>query len=421
MGRRILNSKILYAVLAVILSIGLWVYVVAVEGTDSTIDISGIPVTFTNQEVLEERGLMITEGEGQTVTLTVSGASTSLTELSQRRSDISVTVDVGRITSPGSQQMAYTVTLPSGYSSSVTISDRSPGNIDFTVSRFVTEEIEIGCKFDGTLADGYMRDDFIVTPSTLTIYGAEEEVENISYALVTVQGEDLSESVTEVLPFTLMNAQGQETSSQTVTCSVETVEVTMPVVKSNEIKLAVDLIPGGGITEENMDKYVTCTIDPAEISVSGLEEDLESLDTLTLGEIDLNEVSGTENFEFEIPLESNLKNISGITSASVTVTISDELETEEYEVDTISLRNVPDGFKAESVTQNLQVQVRGTEDALEELLESNLRAVADLSEIEDPAAGRYTVHATIYLDTVSDDIGVLGDDYEIVVDLEESG
>ncbi len=81
MGKKILNSKLLYALLAIVISIGLWFYVVVVEEPNTTIEISGIPITFTNEDVLEERGLMITDGQDQTVTLTVTGPSTTLAQL----------------------------------------------------------------------------------------------------------------------------------------------------------------------------------------------------------------------------------------------------------------------------------------------------------------------------------------------------
>ncbi|MCD8004100.1 MAG: hypothetical protein LUE91_00340 [Oscillospiraceae bacterium] len=420
MGKKILNSKLLYALLAVLISIGLWFYVVVVVEPDSTIEISGIPITFTNEDVLEERGLMITDGQNQTVTLTVTGPSTTLAQLNNNKSNITLSIDVSRITSAGEQQMAYTISLPTGYSLRVTVTDRSPSNVGFTVSNCVSKEIQVYGSFTGTLADGYMRDEFEITPGTITVSGPEEEVEQISYALVTLEGEGLSESVTvEEAAFTLIDAQGAEFTGDMVTCSVETVEVTMPVVKTAEVPLSVNLLPGGGITEENMEEFVECVIEPAQITVSGEEEALSSLTELVLGEIDLAAVEGTETFTFDIPLDSALKNISGTASATVTITISSELTIQTFEADNIELQNVPDGFEAESVTQTLQVLVRGTKSALTQVLSQNIRVVADLSDIEQ-TAGRYTVPATIYLDTAAEDAGVFGDNYQIVLDLTQS-
>ncbi len=420
MGKKILNSKLLYALLAIVISIGLWFYVVVVEEPNTTIEISGIPITFTNEDVLEERGLMITDGQDQTVTLTVTGPSTTLAQLNNNKANITLSIDVSKITSAGEQQMAYSISLPTGYSLRVTVTDRSPSNVEFTVSNYVSKEIQVYGSFTGTLADGYMRDEFEITPSTLTVSGPEEEVEQISYALVTLDGEDLSESVTvEEAAFTLIGAQGEQSTSELVTCSVDTVEVVMPVVKTAEVDLSVNLLSGGGITEETIEKFVECTIEPAQITVSGEEQALSSLTELVLGEIDLATVEGTETFTFDIPLDSSLKNISGTTTATVTVTISSELTIQIFEADNIELQNVPDGFDAQSVTQTLQVLVRGTETALSQVLSQNIRVVADLSDIEQ-AAGRYTVAATIYLDTATEDAGVFGDNYQIVLDLTES-
>ena len=84
------------------------------------------------------------------------------------------------------------------------------------------------------------------------------------------------------------------------------------------------------------------------------------------------------------------------------------------DVDNIVVKT-PDGFTGESVTQSLQVLVRGTAEALDLVFSHNLRVVADLSET-DVSVGRYTVPVKVYLANTSD-VGVVGSDYKIVVDI----
>lgn len=411
MGKKILDSKLLYAFLAIVASIALWFYVASVENTDAETTITKIPVTFLNESVLEERGLMISAGHGQTVTLTVSGSRTTLTNLEQNKDKIALTIDVSKITSPGEQSMAYTLELPSGYSS-VNVVKQYPGNIEFTVSRCVDKEIEVETKFAGAVAEGYMRGDISVIPGKIAITGIESEVDQISHALVTVTAEDLTTTYTGELGYVLVDYQGNVLTDLDVQCSVETVTVTMPVLKTAEVPLSVKLVTGGGVTD--VDKYVDCKIDPEYITVSGAEDDLTPLKGIVLGEIDLANVIGENTFEFEIPLSSTLDNITGVTKATVTVSIRG-LETKLLDVDNIELIHAPEGFTAESVTKSLQVQVRGPKEALDLVLSHNLRVVADLAQIE-AVSGRYTVPVKVYLDSTSD-VGVIGGDYKIVVDL----
>lgn len=414
MGKKILDSKLLYAVLAIVIAVGLWFYVAAVENPDGDMEISGIPVTFLNQEVLAENNLLISEGLDQAVTLKVVGPRTSLAKLNQEKDKISLTIDVGKITAPGEQRMAYTVKLPSGYESSVNVSSRYPSNIDFTVSRRIDKEVPVKAEFTGTLAEGYMRDDIKVVPGKIAVSGIEDEVNQISHAKVVVTGTDLTTTLTVETGFVLVDYQGNEMTDADVECSAETVMVTMPVIKTADIPLMVELIAGGGVTD--VDKYVKCTINPEIITVSGAEDDLAPLKEIVLGEINLADITGSDTFEYEITLDPSLTNISGITTAEVKVEIHG-LETKRMEAENIELLHVPDGFTAESVTKSLAVVVRGTSEALGLVMDHSLRVVADLSAI-DAAAGRYTVPVKVYLDGTKD-VGVVGSTYKIVVDLIE--
>ena len=417
MGKKILDSKLLYALLAIVCAIALWFYVAATEETEVSDNITDIPVTFINEEVLEENGLMISAGMEQTATLKVYGPVSDLAKLNQDKEKIRLTIDVSKITSPGEQKMAYDVDLPSAYETSVTVQGLYPGNVAFTVSRNIRKEIFVEGKFTGTLAEEYMRGNFEFLPGKISVSGEESEVNRISHALVTVGGEELKTTVTGNVGFELIDYQGEILTDIDVICSVDTVTFTLPVIKTAEVPLAVKWVTGGGITRQNLDRYVSYEINPKQIVVSGSEDDLEPLTEIILGEIDLGNIVGTDTIQFEIPINDALDNISGITTATVTVVIHD-LESKIMEADNIQLSRIPEGFTAESVTQTLQVLVRGEKDALDLILPLNLRVVADLSGV-DPMSGRYTVPVKVYLDGTTK-VGVVGDDYKIVVDIFEA-
>ncbi len=420
MGKKILDSKLLYAFLAIVIAIGLWFYVAVVENAnvDEEITINNIPVRFVNIETLEENGLMLSGGMEQVASLTLRGSRSDLVALQQEKDKINLTVDVGKITSPGEQRIAYSRSLPSAYQSSVQVVEFYPSNVDFTVSRRIDDRaIPIMGKLEGTVAENYMRGVFEFLPVKIGVTGAESDVNQISHALVTIRGENLTTTVEGEMPFELISHQGEVLTDLDVILSAETIFTTMPVTKTADVPLTVKWVFGGGISNlAQVGQYVTCGIDPETITVAGAESDLESLTEIILGEIDLSDINGSDVFEFDIPLDSELDNISGVKRASVSVSIRG-LESKIMEVDNIQLDNVPEGFEADSVTKTLQVLVRGPQEALDLVLPINLRAVADLSDV-DPIEGRYTVPVKVYLAGTTD-VGVVGSDYKIVVDITE--
>ena len=91
------------------------------------------------------------------------------------------------------------------------------------------------------------------------------------------------------------------------------------------------------------------------------------------------------------------------------------LATKTLEVDNIEIINKPDGYTVEPVTQTRSVQIRGTQEAVDAVVATQLRIVADLKDIT-PATGNQTVPVKVYLDG-SSDVGVVGD-YNIVISIE---
>ena len=67
------NRKIFNIVLAIVLAVGVWMYVINVENPSGTGTVREIPVTVVGEDSLAERGLMVTEQNRDHVSLKLSG------------------------------------------------------------------------------------------------------------------------------------------------------------------------------------------------------------------------------------------------------------------------------------------------------------------------------------------------------------
>lgn len=117
-----------------------------------------------------------------------------------------------------------------------------------------------------------------------------------------------------------------------------------------------------------------------------------------------------------IPIGPEVENVSGVQEAVVQVTVSG-LSTIRLDTDDIEIINVPNGVEATPVTQSLQVQIRGSEEALALILPQYLRVVVDLKDQTLPA-GQNLVSARVILDGVTG-AGVIGD-YKVSISLSRS-
>lgn len=406
-------NKALYIILSIFIACALWLYVRNVENPDTTARVTGIPVTFAGEDVLNKNGLMVTGDGDQTVTLSVQGKWSVVSRL--RRDNVVIQADLSRITEPGEYNLAYDILWPETISaSSVSIMDRSPFYVPVTVERRISRPVEIKGVFTGSVAKGYQAGEFSFQPAQVEISGLETAVAQVAYAQVELKRDDLSDTVREDMVYTLIGQDGKPIDKDDVMCVPETIQVTYPVTMVKEVPLTVDFIPGGGATEEMVRDSVV--ISPDHVVLAGSEDDLAAYSTINLGSIDLAKVLSTGTYQMAIPIGPEVENVSGIQEATVEVTVSG-LETIRLDTNDIEIINVPEGVEATLVTQSLQVQVRGSEEALALVLPQYLRVVVDLKDQTLPA-GQNSVTPKIFLDGVTG-AGVIGD-YKVSFSLSKS-
>lgn len=421
MGKKLLDSKILYVVLAVILALALWFYVI-VRGEPATKIIEGIPVTFVGTDVLQGNGLMLT-GETPTVNLEIQADVTTLGQLTDK--SITLRLDVSRITGATEYSMGYDIVPPAGVSeSSFTVLSHDPANVTFTVARYDTVEVPVrGVLTEGSsIAEGFVSRGFQFTQETVQISGQADLVAQVKSAQVTLSGENMSETVQETKTYQLIGADNQVLEGLEVTCFPETVDVTYEIWQEVEVPLRVNIEAGGGAVYDNNaeDKangnVSFFDLSPQTVTVQGRPEDVASLKELTVGNINLADVDGTQIIYKDIPLAEGLEIAGGVNTATITLTV-DGLEKRTFEVsrDAITPINVPDGFQADIRTPSLSVTIRGTAEALEEVSPENIRGTVDLSNVEK-ANGQYSIPVQVQFDNV-EGAGVLNGDYQVTVRL----
>lgn len=404
---KVLNNRITYIILSVIVACCLWLYVVSVENPEVEANISNIPVTFSGEEeLLADRGFMLSSGKDSYVTLRVRTTRSVLQKLDRR--NITVSVDVSGITAAGDYQRTFTIIWPDGVSENdVSVVSRSPSSISFSVARQASKSVELrGTLADGcVVAEGYIAEEFEFSPETVTIRGAEEIISEVAYAQVEISRTNIDQTIDTTSTYTLMDKNGEVIDMEGITLETEEVNVRLPIIQKKQIWLRVDLNDGGGATDSD----VKVSIEPEYITVAGDPDVLSTYNSITLASIDLYDVIDSTTETYPIVLINDVKNISGETEAKVTVEIKG-LVTRSIEIDDFELINIPDGYYARAETNRLSVNVRGKESAVSQLLAGNIVAVADLSDLNE---GTMSVPVDIIIN-VKTDAGVVGD-YSIYV------
>ncbi len=402
---RLRESRWVYILLSILLAIVFWAYIRAAVDPNGTATIHNVRVETTGNNVLTSQGLAVSEISPQVVELQVEGPNSARTNLIRNRSGLYVRVDVSSCVE-GENTLRWREVWPENINYDDLTAQRS--TVTVKVEKLYTKSFDVQFQLEGRVAEGYQMGTIAIEPEQVVVSGPVEQVNQVDKVVAILKAEELSERFAGDLPLTPLDKQGKPLNDLELTLSAETAYVVVPVVMMKEVPLTVNLLPGGGATEDDAVR----DIDPPTIVVSGSEEDLEGLEEISLGSISLSDVVGTNTFPRPINLDPSLTNESGLTTAQVTVTV-DGLDTEVFPVTNIRTINAPEGYTVDIVTQSVLVTVRGPAEELAKIDASQLRIVADLTNVT--TLGTSQVPAQVRLDGTST-VGVINS-YTISVNM----
>lgn len=374
---KLFENKIFWAVVSLLAALFIWVYVTGTQEEPIELSFNNVEVVFTGEDTLQaSRDYVINNISTETVSVKISGTRRNIGSLSA--SDIKATIDVSLISQTGTITQYYTLTYPDGVDAdAVSIVSSNPSVISFNVTRMSTKQVPVEVQFKGSTAEGYIAGEVEYEPKTITISGPESELEQIDHVYAEIGGDELTMTRTADVPFVLMDKSGNELSSDGFEFDVSTINVTIPISMMKEVSLYVQCIYGAGATEEN----TSIEIEPSTITISGDTSVVSGINRIDIATIDLTDFALTLQDTYAIPLQNGVENVSGVTKAEVTIEIQG-VSTKQFTVTNFNYTGLPDGYYVEEIiTQNLEVKVRGAQDVLDQIQSSNLRAVADLSEV----------------------------------------
>ncbi len=400
--RNLYNNRIFWMVISLLASLAIWVYITSVDSDEYKQTFRGVRVELVGEDVLREsKGLVVTDLDTNSVTVDLVGPRRVIASLDS--DDIVAQVDVSKLSQAAYTSLQYTLTYPDKTDTgSIQTVRKSPETVNFMVSAQTSKTVQVRGSFEGQLAEGYTAEIPVFEPSTITIYGPEAYIKNVSYAWVTFGKDNVDSTYSVETGYTLMNENGEECSTTGITCSADVVKATLPLLTKKEVPLSVDLIEGAGATSKN----TKVTIEPESITLAGDSSILDGLNKITIATIDLTDFGRSFTDTFTIPLNDEIKNLTGVSEATVTVEIVG-LETRTFTVKNIRCTNVTDGYVADIISESITVTLRGPAEQLDQVQTENLQAVADLIDYKG-STGAYMPEVKIYVDGFTD-VGAIGE------------
>lgn len=258
----------------------------------------------------------------------------------------------------------------------------------------LTKELEVETDVSGIkVADGFVKVKSTAQPTKITVSGPETEVDQITRCVAKAELSDvLKQTVTVSAGVTFYNAEGTEVSAKGLDLSVDTVQVTVPILKTKEVPVSFDYLnmPSGFDISK-----LPYTVTPSTLEVAGPEDKVDSLSSLNLGYIDFKNLGLNAQLTYDVVVPTNFTNLSGVEKVQVKFDTSG-YESKAFTVSNIRVVNAPEGYTVTVESQSLpNVNVIGTSDVMQTLAATDLVAEVNMDSVEI-AEGRMSVAVSVY-------------------------
>lgn len=409
-----MKEKLIRLLLSVLIAFGLWVYVVTVVSPESEATFHNIQVksVYGSEEVLQNKGLMLTSAELPTISVRLRGNRADLNGL--KNSDITAEVDLSKVNSAGEQALSINVDFKGAFE----IVSQDLSSVTVRVAEWTTKEVPIKIDFIGAVGLDYIdyRDERVLDNENITLTGPKEQIDQITQALVTVDLTDRTESITnESYEYVLCDANNNAVDTTGITVNVNEVKLTMKIQRVKEIQLVVNVIYGGGATEEN----TTVTLSHPTIKVSASNAVLDTLgDKIILGTVKLADIQEDTTLKYsleEILSKLGVDNISGITELTMDIAF-DDLTTKSFNVTKIEVTGLPEGLEFNVDTLQLSFTVRGPKALIDSISLEDIKVTVDLSNAK---IGTDRFDALFEMAEGFESVGVIGT-HKVTVTLTEA-
>jgi len=381
-----LEKKVVLFLLSFVLAIGAWAAVAFIVSPETTRTIRNIPVLTGEQDAAYKAyGLHVVDDIPYFVDVTVTGARSLINSLTSE--SVKITPAYSGVDQPGTYKLGLVATRANSQQN-FSIKQISE-TVTLTFDAEAYKKFQVDPRVDGVSADdGLMFGNYTVSPSELNVRGPEAEINRIAKVVAHYYGDDevLSASKGVTVEFIFYDENGRILPQDGLQLSSESAEITIPILMRGVLKIEI----GFTNVPEGFDiSTLSYVLSNSEIPIASDPGVIENIRPKLVGEVDLAKFEIGEEYKFEVILPSNVKNLDGVETVTVTFP-KENLATKRVRVTEFRLDNAPANYDIEVITNFINnVTVIGPQEELDLLLDTSVVAVVDLINMSSIEKGEW--------------------------------
>ena len=301
--------------ISVLISVLIWFFVVSQLNPDMDARFKNIDIQITDIEQLTANGLAIVSGGNETADVKVRGKRDKVALL--EADSFKITASVASITVPGTYNLSYNIDVPD-----VSVVAKTPSQISVVIDHISSKTVPAEIKFTGKMPEGYILQDYDLSPDAIIVKGPESQLDMIKQAVVNFDLTNNKKSQQTTLSYTFYDGKGNVLDIDGLTVDTPAIVFSSYVVQVKTVPLVLDVISEGMYAEN----IATITVGPKEIEIMGDPSVVAAINRLSVGTVNLKTMlkSHQTSVQFDIDLPD------GVTT--------------EYDGDTAQIKVEPQGY-----------------------------------------------------------------------------
>ncbi|MBQ8562412.1 MAG: hypothetical protein IJ443_00800 [Firmicutes bacterium] len=354
-------------VIALLIAIGLWVYVVGMENPEKDVQIRDVPISFINEDTLTENGLTLLSVSDTTVDVQVKGELNTIKNID--REDIKVMADL-----EGYKEGEHTIRLQIGKINNVEIESKQ--KITIAIDQLVTEEKPVSVSMEGLVSDDSEPYIVQVSPQEIRVTGAKTLVDSIVKLDAPL---DIEKVGTELKSFTVtlrpINKSGQQVES--VVLSETSTSVSAVNLSKKTVRLNVPVI---GQDSDEVERTITL---PKTITIKGMDTELKKIDSITAEPVHISDVYEDTTAKIVPILPEGIEVAANSQELYVQISVKGMGKRNfEYGKDAVIVEGVEEKMTVTVEDVNIDLSVTGKENVVEHLTGQEFSFVVNVRNLK---------------------------------------
>ena len=363
------NNRVVF-ILALIMAIALWAYVLGTVDPVRTVTLRDIPIRLLDQSELSDQDLVITSMDHEVINVTFTAKRSIANKI--KTDDFTAVADLRGI-KLGDNMIKISVTRPSN----ITLESISSEYLNITTEQYITAEKEIEATIINPTKEETEPTIIKMSEDKVSVSGATTAVNKVKKFVAELDAgrmEPEPKSITAELK--ALDANGEQVEG--VTLAFSNVTITAVLQSTREVPLEV---PVSGQDSGSVNRTIKV---PLTVIIKGDDDSINAVEKITCETVDLSDYYESAEVHL-IPLLPDgveLSEDSVNPMAQVTVYNAGTV-TLDFNENDINVTGIGSGRSARIANVNLKITVKGRSTVINALTKENFILSADVTGLED--------------------------------------